>query len=198
MNKYINFFLLISLLTFISCHIPPSREIQNKDFIEISSLIESSDRILNLSFEGEKIEYQIQDEMYVSLEFIVQEKFIGSSKKGEKIYVTLNKNYYDNLVNNNEDKFEFEIKNNYLFFLFGRAKKNIFPKELGGSLWFNNGNPSIYEIKDDRIKIISKKEVLSSLSDEFQEVELNSYFLFRDMIIEAINKWKIFLYYMVL
>ena len=188
MNKYINFFLLISLLTFISCHIPPSREIQNKDFIEISSLIESSDRILNLSFEGEKIEYQIQDEMYVSLEFIVQEKFIGSSKKGEKIYVTLNKNYYDNLVNNNEDKFEFEIKNNYLFFLFGRAKKNTFPKELGGSLWFNNGNPSIYEIKDDRIKIISKKEVLSSLSDEFQEVELNSYFLFRDMIIEAINK----------
>ena len=67
-------------------------------------------------------------------------------------------------------------------------KKNTFPKELGGSLWFNNGNPSIYEIKDDRIKIISKKEVLSSLSDEFQEVELNSYFLFRDMIIEAINK----------
>ena len=39
-----------------------------------------------------------------------------------------------------------------------------------------------------RIKIISKKEVLSSLSDEFQEVELNSYFLFRDMIIETINK----------
>ena len=188
MNKYINFFLLISLLTFISCHIPPSREIQNKDFIEISSLIESSDRILNLSFEGEKIEYQIQDEMYVSLEFIVQEKFIGSSKKGEKIFVTLHKNYYDNLVNNNEDKFEFEIKNNYLFFLFGRAKKNIFPKELGGSLWFNNGNPSIYEIKDDRIKIISKKEVLSTLSDEFQEVELNSYFIFRDMIIETINK----------
>ena len=81
MNKYINFFLLISLLTFISCHIPPSREIQNKDFIEISSLIESSDRILNLSFEGEKIEYQIQDEMYVSLEFIVQEKFIDLQKR---------------------------------------------------------------------------------------------------------------------
>ena len=52
----------------------------------------------------------------------------------------------------------------------GRSRKYIFPNELGGSLWYKNGNPSIFQIKKNRIRIISPNNSLESLDRDFSEI----------------------------
>lgn len=188
MSKYTKICLLLSLFLFIYCHVPPSREIQNKDFTDLSSIIESSDRVLNLSYLDEKIEYSAEEENYISLKFEIVEKFIGSSKEGEIIFITFSKSYFDELTSQNKENISFSKENNYLFFLMGRAKKNTFPKKLGGSLWLNNGNPSIYEISDNKINIISNPLIIENLPEEFNNIQKISYSDFRKIILEKIIK----------
>ena len=188
MSKYTKICLLLSLFLFIYCHVPPSREIQNKDFTDLSSINESSDRVLSLSYLDEKIEYSAEEENYISLKFEIVEKFIGSSKEGEIIFITFSKSYFDELTSQNKENISFSKENNYLFFLMGRAKKNTFPKKLGGSLWLNNGNPSIYEISDNKINIISNPIIIENLSEEFNNIQKISYSDFRKIILEKIIK----------
>ena len=70
----------------------------------------------------------------------------------------------------------------------GRAKKNTYPKKLGGSLWLNNGNPSIYEITNNKINVISKPLIIENLPEEFNNIQSISYSEFRKIILEKINK----------
>ena len=52
----------------------------------------------------------------------------------------------------------------------GRSRKNIFPKELGGSLWYKNGNPSIFQSKGDSINMISSKKYMEYLDNDLKEI----------------------------
>ena len=67
---------------------------------------------------------------------------------------------------------------------------------MGGSLWLNNGNPSIYEITDNKINIISNPLIIENLPEEFNNIQKISYSDFRKIILEKIIKWKIYLYFM--
>ena len=69
----------------------------------------------------------------------------------------------------------------------GRARKNTFPKELGGSLWLMNGNPSIYQISNNRINIFSSKELDPIILNNFSKItnmDENSFI----ELIESINE----------
>ena len=68
------------------------------------------------------------------------------------------------------------------------CKKNTFPKKLGGSWWLNNGNPSIYEITNNKINVISKPLIIENLPEEFNNIQSISYSEFRKIILEKINK----------
>jgi len=66
--------------------------------------------------------------------------------------------------------------------LIGRAKKNIFPKMLGGSLWFVNGTPSIYITNSYNIEIVSRIDILKNLSSEFQNINSLDKIKFNEII----------------
>jgi len=171
MHKFILIFIPFLIIFNIQCHLPPSQESQNKDFDDFSNLIETSDRILNLKFLEEKTEYEVENIKYISFKFIVLEKLKGSSEKNDEIFVTFEKKSFDELLSaNKREKFIINNSMHYTFFLIGRAKKNTFPKTLGGSLWFPNGTPSIYILERGNIEIVSRIDILKNLNSEFQNI----------------------------
>jgi hypothetical protein len=98
-------------------------------------------------------------------------------------YVDEIKKSFDNLYrNSSREKFEINISTDYKFFLIGRAKKNTFPKNLGGSLWFTNGTPSIYIENSSNIEIVSRIDSLKDLSSEFQNINSLNKIKFHEII----------------
>jgi len=178
MNKFILiFFGILSLV--LGCYSPPSREIQNQDYFSLTEVSNTSDRVLKLKRLEEKLEFQVEGTDYVSFKFVVIEALKGSSKKDDKLFVTFSQKDLRNLYVENNNQFEsytnnFQNSNNYIFFLMGRAKNNTFPKELGGSLWFKNGNPSLFQIKENSIKIIVDKKFKEKTNDFFGFSEIST------------------------
>jgi len=169
--KLIIFVIIISV--FIGCYDAPSRESQGLEYNSLYELINTSDRILKLKKLEKEINFTVDEKKYVSFQFIVLEKFKGSSSIDDKIFITIPESSLSELFIRGDKVEKFDqnfLKNEYIFFLMGRSRKNIFPKELGGSLWFKNGNPSIFQLKKDRISIISSKNSLESLDIDFLEI----------------------------
>ena len=190
MKKLTKIFFIILILSIIGCHTPPSRESQNKDFFSFDQLINTSDRILILSRNGNQSSFIVDDISYTSFQFKVIKKIKGSSKKDDLIYITFTNDYLDDLINLNANESMTDNLFNdsdYLFFLMGRARKNTFPKELGGSLWLINGNPSIYQISNNRINVFSSKVLDQTILNNFSKLtnmDENSFI----ELIESINE----------
>ena len=190
MKKITKIFFIVLILSIIGCHTPPSRESQDKDFFSFDQLTNTSDRILKLSRNENQISFIVDDVSYTSFQFKVIEKIKGSSKKDDLIYITFTNDYLDELNNLNVNESIIEdlfYEDDYFFFLMGRARKNTFPKELGGSLWLMNGNPSIYQISNNRINIFSSKELDPIILNNFSKItnmDENSFI----ELIESINE----------
>ncbi|MDG2101607.1 MAG: hypothetical protein P8K05_04610 [Dehalococcoidia bacterium] len=183
MHKIILIFIPFLIIFNSQCHLPPSQESQNKDFDQISTLIETSDRILNLKYLDEEIEFEVEGVQYISFKFLVDKKLKGSSEVNDEIFVTFEKKIFNNLFTNaKNEKLEINTYTDYTFFLIGRAKKNIFPKMLGGSLWFVNGTPSIYITNSYSIEIVSRIDILKNLSNEFQNINSLDKIKFNEII----------------
>lgn len=173
MKKIKVIFFVIIISTLIGCNSPPPRETQGLEYTSLRELTNTSDRILKLRKLEKEITFNVDEMQYVSLQFIVLEKFKGSSSINDKIFVTFKKETLNNLFIkdiNSKNVYQSFIEDEYIFFLMGRSRKNTFPKELGGSLWHKNGNPSIFRIEKEKIKIISSKESLVELNEEFLEI----------------------------
>ncbi|MQG23705.1 MAG: hypothetical protein FI678_03725 [SAR202 cluster bacterium] len=173
MKKITKIFFIVLILSIIGCHTPPSRESQDKDFFSFDQVINTSDRILKLSRNGNQISFIVDDISYTSFQFKVLKKIKGSSKKDDLIYITFTNEHLHDLNNFNVNESMIDDLFNdgdYFFFLMGRARKNTFPKELGGSLWLINGNPSIYHISNNRINIFSSKELDQTILNNFSKL----------------------------
>ena len=173
MKKITKIFFIAIIISIIGCHAPPSRESQDKDFFSFDQVINTSDRILKLSRNGNQISFTVDDINYTSFQFKVLKKIKGSSKKDDLIYITFSNDYLDDLNNLNLNESMIDdlfYDDDYFFFLMGRARKNTFPKELGGSLWLVNGNPSIYHMSNNRINIFSSKELDQTISNNFSKL----------------------------
>ncbi|MBC78477.1 MAG: hypothetical protein CL745_02585 [Chloroflexi bacterium] len=173
MKKIILIIFGIIILTFAGCYDPPSREKQGLDYDSLQELVETSDRILKLKKLDNEIKFIVEEEGYFSIKFSVLEKFKGSSSIGDEIFITFLETDFHNLFirNKNVEKFDQSFdRQDYVFFLIGRARKNIFPKELGGSLWYKNGNPSIFQIQNDNISIISTESHIEALDKSFIDI----------------------------
>ena len=183
MHKIILVFIPFLIIFNYQCYLPPSQESQNKDFDKFTTLIETSDRILDLKYLDEEIQFEVEDVKYISFKFLVEKKLKGSSEINDEIFVTFEKKIFDNFFTNNKsEKLEINIYTDYTFFLRGRAKKNIFPKILGGSLWFTNGTPSIYITNSSNIEIVSRIDSLKDLSREFQNINSLNKIKFHEII----------------
>lgn len=183
MHKIILVFIPFLIIFNHYCHLPPSQESQNKDFDKFTTLIETSDRILDLKYLDEEIEFEVEDVKYISFKFLVKKKLKGSSEINDEIFVTFEKKIFDNLFTNNKrEKLGINISKDYTFFLIGRAKKNIFPKILGGSLWFPNGTPSIYIVNPSNIEIVSRIDIMKDLSSEFEYIKSLDKIKFNNLI----------------
>ncbi len=169
--KLIFFVIIISIFT--SCYDPPSRESQGLEYNSLLELINTSDRILKLKRSDKEINFSVDEKKYISFQFVVLEKLKGSSSVDDQIFITIPESSLNELfiIGENVEKFDTNfLQNEYIFFLMGRSRKNIFPNELGGSLWYKNGNPSIFQIKKNGIRIISPKNSLESLGRDFSEI----------------------------
>ena len=87
MKKITKIFFIVLILSIIGCHTPPSRESQDKDFFSFDKVINTSDRILKLSRNGNQISFIVDDISYTSFQFKVLKKIKGSSKKDDLIVV---------------------------------------------------------------------------------------------------------------
>ena len=173
MKKIVLIIFGIIILTFAGCYDPPSREKQGLDYNSLEELFKTSDRVLKLKKLDSDLSFIVEENEYFSFKFLVLEKFKGSSSIGDEIFITFLKSDLNDLFILDEKLETFDQtfdQNDYLFFLIGRARKNVFPKELGGSLWYKNGNPSIFQIKNNNVNIISKKNQLNSLDKSFVEI----------------------------
>tara|TARA_B110000263_G_scaffold154847_1_gene134394 strand:+ start:3997 stop:4563 length:567 start_codon:yes stop_codon:yes gene_type:complete len=183
MHKIILIFIPLLIIFNSQCNFPPSQESQNKDFYKLTTLIETSDRILDLQYLDQEMEFEVENVQYISFKFLVKKKHKGSSNINDEIFVTFEKKSFDNLYrNSSREKFEINISTDYKFFLIGRAKKNTFPKNLGGSLWFTNGTPSIYIENSSNIEIVSRIDILKDLSSEFQNINSLDKIKFNEII----------------
>ena len=190
MKKITKIFFIVLILSIIGCHTPPSRESQDKDFFSFDQVINTSDRILKLSRNGNQISFIVDDISYTSFQFKVLKKIKGSSKKDDLIYITFTNDYLDDLNNLNVNESMIDdlfIDGDYFFFLMGRSRKNTFPKELGGSLWYINGNPAIFQILDKRINIVSSKELDQVVLNNFSKLRKLNEDSFIELI-ESVNE----------
>ena len=163
----------ITVLAFNGCYDPPARDMQGLDYDSLDELVNTSDRVLILKKLENELNFIVEEEEYLRFKFSVIEKIKGSSSEGDEIFITFLKSELDDLfvLDKRLKKFDQSFDDQeYLLFLIGRARKNIFPKELGGSLWFKNGNPSIFELRKDSIGIISKEILLQSQNKSFLEI----------------------------
>ena len=99
MKKITKIFFIAIIISIIGCHAPPSRESQDKDFFSFDQVINTSDRILKLSRNGNQISFTVDDINYTSFQFKVLKKIKGSSKKDDLIYITFTNDYLDDLYN---------------------------------------------------------------------------------------------------
>ncbi|MFL2652894.1 MAG: hypothetical protein ACJ0J5_00840 [Dehalococcoidia bacterium] len=173
MKKIKIIFFVIIILNFIGCYDPPDRDTQGLDYNSLSDLVDSSDRILKLKKSDKEIEFTVEEKKYFSFQFVVLEKFKGSSSVDDKIFITIPEIEINDLFisGKNIEKFDKNFsQDEYIFFLMGRSRKNIFPKELGGSLWYKNGNPSIFQSKGDSLNMISSKKYMEYLDNDLKEI----------------------------
>ena len=167
-KKIIVFFTLIVIL---QCSIPPSRESQNLNYKIFDDLHNSSDRIIEIKYIGHNLDYEIDEEDFTSFKFIVLRSFKGTSDEGDEIFITMKKNNYLSLINfATNSEFMFNKDDTFIVFLMGRAKENRYPKELKGTLWINNGDPSIFKINKHFLDVIVNRNRISILSDDFRRL----------------------------
>ncbi len=164
-KKIIVFFTLIVIL---QCSIPPSRESQNLIYKTSDDLYNSSDRIIEIKYLGDNLDYKIDEEDFMSFKFVVLTSFKGTSDEGDEIFITMKKNNYLSLIKfETNSEFIFNQDDTFIMFLMGRAKDNRYPKELKGTLWINNGDPAIFKINKLFLDVIVNKNRLLTLSDDF-------------------------------
>jgi hypothetical protein len=83
----------------------------------------------------------------------------------------MKKNNYLSLINfATNSEFMFNKADTFIVFLMGRAKENRYPKELKGTLWINNGDPSIFKINKHFLDVIVNRNRISILSDDFRRL----------------------------
>ena len=167
-KKIIVFFTLILIL---QCSIPPSRESQNLIYQTMVDLSNSSDRIIEIKYIGDNINYKIDEEDFMSFKFVVLRSFKGTSDEGDEIFITMKKNNYVSLINfETNSEFILNRDDKFIMFLMGRAKDNRYPRELKGTLWINNGDPSIFKINKHFLDVIVNRNRISILSDDFRRL----------------------------
>jgi hypothetical protein len=167
-KKTILFFMLIFIF---QCSIPPSRESQNLIYKSVTDLNNSSDRIIEIKYIGHNVDFKIDEEDFTSFKFVVLKSFKGSSDEGDEIFITMKKNNYVSLINfATNSEFIFNKDDTFIVFLMGRAKDNRYPKILKGTLWINNGDPSIFKINKHFLDVIVNRNRISILSDDFRRL----------------------------
>ena len=167
-KKIILFFMIIFIF---QCSIPPSRESQNLIYKTVTDLSNSSDRIIEIKYIGHNLDYKIDEEDFMSFKFVVLGSFKGTSDEGDEIFITMKKDNYLSLMNfATNSEFIFNKDDTFIVFLMGRAKDNRYPKELKGTLWINNGDPSIFKINKHFLDVIVNRNRISILSDDFRRL----------------------------
>ena len=175
--------LALAVLTLIACG-APSQEDQDKDWDSAADLIATSDRIIVATFVNEiTVELFDRDdsggsrvgpETAIYREFTVAEKYKGSARRGDQIFVTFDSDTDAALSARPGETHRFGVGQQYGLFLKGRRRPDGYPSDYGSIIWTGNGEPSIAVLRGDNFQFLSTDRYRTQIDSIGLQTESNS------------------------
>ena len=169
-------------LSLAACYKPPPRDIQDLDYNTAESMVRAADRIDHVRLDQVVVE---QVEMFnqangeslgefpvTYLVFNTIESFKGSADPGDPINVALDVTGLWEF-RPADQTIEWNVGDEYVVFLKGRARPSNYPASYGGALWTPNGEPWVaringdhaldFAVSDQYLRVVGSSDVSFSL-----------------------------------